>query len=334
MTNQPPIDAVITWVDGNDPAHREKLNAYLKTLGKNIPGSANPTRFRECGELEYCVASILKFAPWVRHIYIVTDNQTPPFLRKPLSPRLEAKIKLVDHTSIFRDYENALPVFCSRSIETVLWRIPDLAERFICFNDDMVLTQPVRSTDFFRNNNLVLRGHWQTFSERTLAYKLKHTALLRRIKHRNPKPQRASHIHMQELSAKACGFDKEFFYIPHQPHPVFKSLLAELFEKHPDWLEFNLSHKLRHPDQLWSFALAAHQALNNGQAVIDNTLSTALIKPQHRHKTGIYLQLRQISHRPGKAFICIQSLDNATEPVQHTIINWLKKTVGPLDTTA
>ena len=74
-----PIDAVVTWVDGADPLHREKLNAYLESIG-HVPEAAHPTRFRETGEFEYCIASMLKFAPWLRKIFILTDNQTPEFM--------------------------------------------------------------------------------------------------------------------------------------------------------------------------------------------------------------------------------------------------------------
>lgn len=34
-------------------------------------------RFRDSEELRYSLRSLVKFAPWIRKIFIVTDNQIP-----------------------------------------------------------------------------------------------------------------------------------------------------------------------------------------------------------------------------------------------------------------
>ncbi|MEL0299803.1 MAG: Stealth CR1 domain-containing protein, partial [Flavobacteriaceae bacterium] len=65
-----PIDAVITWVDGADPEHRQKRDHYRKLAG--IPTAAVPTtQYNQIGELAFVLRSIIQFAPFVRHIYIV-----------------------------------------------------------------------------------------------------------------------------------------------------------------------------------------------------------------------------------------------------------------------
>ena len=43
-----------------------------------------------------------------------------------------------------------LPTFNSNVIELWLHRIPELAEQFVLFNDDMYLIAPVASEDFFQ----------------------------------------------------------------------------------------------------------------------------------------------------------------------------------------
>ena len=61
-----PIDIVITWVDGDDPIHKKKREKYL--AGSNLQqydDIAGTTRYRSVGEIDYCVASILRFAPFV-----------------------------------------------------------------------------------------------------------------------------------------------------------------------------------------------------------------------------------------------------------------------------
>ena len=67
------IDAVITWVDGSEPNFKLKLEENLKN--KKIINR----QYLQANEIHFCVASIIKFAPFVRKIFIVTDNQKPNF---------------------------------------------------------------------------------------------------------------------------------------------------------------------------------------------------------------------------------------------------------------
>lgn len=322
-----PIDAVIAWVDGDDPSHRQRLKAYLSTLGTDLPASSVHTRFRQSGELEYCVASILKNASWVQHLYIVTDNQTPSFIRHGLPDALKDRISLIDHQVVFRGHEEALPVFSCRPIETVLWRIPGLASRFIYFNDDIMITHPVAPEDFFRKEGIVLRGAWKRLSEYTLAYRLKQTRLVRNLRNRN-NVQRAGHTRMQELSAMAIGFDRRYFHIPHQPYNAFRETQERLFAEHPEWFRVNLQYKLRHEKQLWSFGLSTHDALKNKTAIMDNRLSSQLIKAEDSSCIRIKYLLNRVGKDKTRAFICIQGLDNTTPCKQKLILDWLDTHIG------
>ena len=71
------IDAVITWVDGDDPRHREKRSRYGHEKIFEAQDVAGDTRYSSLGEIFWCVASINRFAPWIDRIYIVTDGQDP-----------------------------------------------------------------------------------------------------------------------------------------------------------------------------------------------------------------------------------------------------------------
>ena len=85
----------------------------------------------------------MRYAPWIRHIYIVTDNQIPNWLnlRHP-------RVSMVSHTDIFQN-QSHLPVFSSPAIETHLHRIKGISKRFIYFNDDVFLGANVLPDDFF-----------------------------------------------------------------------------------------------------------------------------------------------------------------------------------------
>ena len=72
-----PIDAVIPWVDGSDPVLSARRASFASGGETGNDESGGPTRYQQIGELRYSVASILRYAPWVRKIFIVTDGQDP-----------------------------------------------------------------------------------------------------------------------------------------------------------------------------------------------------------------------------------------------------------------
>ncbi|MHC8518560.1 stealth family protein [Weissella confusa] len=137
-----PIDIVIPWVNGADPLWIQKKQNFVDVKLDDIQ------RYRDFGTLKYVLRSIEKFAPWVNTIYLVTDNQMPEWLK------INSKIKVVDHSEFIP--KKFLPTFNSNAIELNVWRIKDLSDHFILFNDDTLLTQPVTPNDFFSNEGEVV----------------------------------------------------------------------------------------------------------------------------------------------------------------------------------
>lgn len=138
------IDFVIAWVDGNDEAWQQERDAWrerepVSTLDKWNHSAA---RYRDWGLLRYWFRGVEAYAPYVRRIHFVTCGQQPAWLNTA-----HPKLHLVHH----RDYIPAqyLPTFSSHCIELNLHRIPDLAEHFVYFNDDMFLISHTRERDFF-----------------------------------------------------------------------------------------------------------------------------------------------------------------------------------------
>jgi hypothetical protein len=141
-----PIDAVYTWVDGTDPAWAAKK---ASSLGQSYHAEASSAaRYLSRNELRYSLRSLHAFAPWLRKIFIVTDDQRPPWL-VDADPRIE----LVSHREIFAD-SDWLPTYNSHAIETQLHHIPGIAEHFLYFNDDMFLGRPVAPNAFFLSNGI------------------------------------------------------------------------------------------------------------------------------------------------------------------------------------
>eukprot|EP00981_Chlorochromonas_danica_P004547 scaffold912_cov187-Ochromonas_danica.AAC.25 len=173
------IDVVYTWVNGSDPRWLAKKNYWAEKYSSRFPPSpplnmsaANNTnntnnstdssnnnthdedevmsdnRYRDSEELRYSLRSIVKYAPWVRHIYLVTDNQLPYWLNLETG-----KLTVVSHETIFRNTSH-LPVFSSPAIEANLHNIPGLSDYFIYFNDDVFLGAPALPEDFISLSGL------------------------------------------------------------------------------------------------------------------------------------------------------------------------------------
>ena len=77
-------------------------------------------------QLLYSLRSIELYAPWIRHVFIVTNGQIPYWLDSD-------RVTIITHNDIYPD-KSHLPTFSSPSIETHLHRIPNLSERFIYLN--------------------------------------------------------------------------------------------------------------------------------------------------------------------------------------------------------
>lgn len=320
------IDAVITWVDGNDPAHRRRLDDYLASLGRARPATADPTRFNDDGELGWCLASIVRFAPWFRTIHIVTADQRPALLDALRGTPWESRVRLVDHSDIFAGFERHLPTFNSRSIITMLWRIPGLAERFVYFNDDFFLLRDVAPGDFFRGETVVERGSWRPQAcfrwDKRLARLLGRDA-------REGDDKAGNHV-AQELSARLAGFDREYFRLYHNPFPFRVSTMAAFFAAQPQLLEDNASYRLRSGKQFKAESLDAHLQFAQGRAALDNGLRVVQLKPSEQAGWRLRAKLREADRDPRVAFACVQSLEKSRPEVRAELVRWLDARIGSL----
>lgn len=133
------IDFVVLWVDDSDPVWQEKKAQYT---GIKVKEGNDSARYRDWDTLKYWFRGVEKFAPWVRNVYFVTDDQKPEWLNTD-----HPKLKWVKHTDFIP--HKYLPVFNSNAIEWNLHRIAGLSEKFVFFNDDMFLIDKTCPEDFF-----------------------------------------------------------------------------------------------------------------------------------------------------------------------------------------
>lgn len=314
------LDVVIAWVDGNDVELKRKRHKYL--TGEDASDAVSDTRFASNDEIYYNIASILKYVPFCRHIYIVTDNQQPEFLNEFVAQGLcdTDKIRVVDHREIFAGYEQFLPTFNTRSIESMLWNIQGLSDYFIYLNDDFFFNAEAKIEDFLENDSIVTYGHWKS----CLSYKtkLKYRKFLNR--HFN-KPIQPGHVIGQMLGADILGF-KDFFEIHHYPHCVDRKILSEYLLSHPDLLETQIKYKFRSVEQLNPISLMNHLKIQKKEAVLKPDLTLAYLK-NAESLNDFVSALDQDNIKYG----CIQSLDQLTQSDAEQVKNaMLKKLEGYL----
>ena len=139
------VDLVYLWVDGNDPKWQAKRNAFIGKTNESTPNDCKG-RYANNDELKYSLRSIEMYAPWIRKIFIVTDEQTPEWLNID-----NPKIKIVDHKDIMPT--ECLPCYNSCIIEHYIYRIEGLSEHFLLANDDMFLNKETTYSDFFNAND-------------------------------------------------------------------------------------------------------------------------------------------------------------------------------------
>ncbi|MCT4698890.1 stealth family protein [Tenacibaculum haliotis] len=309
------IDAVLTWVDSSDEVWRNKINQYLdkKIDWKNKKES---TRYNSINEIEISITSILKFANFIKNIYVVTDNQKPVNFDKLKikALALNVNLELIDHKTIFRGYEEYLPTFNSQTIETMLYRIPNLSEHFIYFNDDFFLINKTQSNDFFKNSFPVLRGRWKDFDENVWYQKMLYYRKKKRV---------FSYRHVKEDSAKLIGFDK-YFDINHTPYPLRKSTIEKLFDKKPELLERNLKYKFRHKNQFLLQGIVNHIELKNNSCFLKSDLALF-----YTHRYSWFSILKKVfkSELRGEKvlFLCLQNLENASSIKLKFLLKWIDK---------
>src|SRR5690606_9237076 len=315
-----PIDAVITWVDGNDRTHRKRREQALALAGyrKDEPTNATyETRFANQGEIYYCIASILKYAPFIRRIFIVGDGQTPAHISDFAKSGLSGadKIQIVDHRTIFNGYEGFLPTFNSLTIESMLWRIPGLAETFLYFNDDVFLNAPLSVSDLVSDEGkLVVYGKLRSIYPLTIKHHLRKF----RCRLAGRKIPSAHFKTAQAHSARLLGL-KHYIEIGHVPHIMQRRAFADFFAGDPHVLETQLEPKFRTIDQFSPVGLSNHYEFRCGNIEL---------RPR---SDGGYLKLRDAGQKrlsliaaEQELFGCVQSLDEFSrgdlEAFRHTML--------------
>jgi len=224
-----PVDAVYTWVDGEDPRWQQRQAAALEANGwaGGRPQTTNAPRFICHDELRYSLRSLHYFAPWVRRIFLVTDAQVPDWLDTS-----HPQVTVVDHREIFGD-TGRLPTFNSHAIESRLHHIPGLAEHFLYLNDDVFFGRPQTPDQYFLPNGIA----W--FFPSSMPVDAGSPGS-------EDPPVMCAGKNNREVVARQFGrlLTQK---IKHTPHSLRRSVLAEIERGCPELVRATSGHQFRHP---------------------------------------------------------------------------------------
>ncbi|MFC7794859.1 stealth conserved region 3 domain-containing protein [Streptomyces cinereoruber] len=233
-----PIDAVYTWVNGADVHWLRRKNDVLAAMGMETEDAAtSAARFRDRDELRYSLRSIDMYAPWIRNIYIVSDQQVPDWL-----DLTHPRVRVVDHREIFGD-RGLLPTYNSHAIESQLHHIEGLSEHFLYFNDDVFVGRTLQPSMFFHGNGTakhfmsptsVPMSDVSTEDEFNIAAAKNNRALIR--------------------DSFGQVLANSFL---HAPHPLRKSVLAEIEQRYHQAVMGTAANRLRSHDDV-SVASSLH----------------------------------------------------------------------------
>ena len=311
-----PIDAVISWVDGLDPAHLQKRQIFMGSAPHLFHENAtNPHRWACNGEIYLCLTSLEHNAPWLRKIWIIVDEQSPDLSR--LSAALRAKVHLVDHSDIFANHGAALPTFNSLAIETFMWNIKDISDRFIYFNDDVFLTAPCQKSDFFSPSGPILRGAWADFGA------------LQDDPIRMADPAKFNH-YMQLNAADLCGVPAQrLFRAAHVAHPCLRRTMVHLHSRFESAFRDNARYQMRDIRQF------SPQSLHNHACILQKTGTLHPVKDHYHIYSGqgvgaadgtIPALLQTIKDTPDLKMLCVNDLPQL-EALYPDIRSWLAQAV-------
>ena len=221
-----PVDIVYLWVDGSDPVWRTKRHVAALRLDAaeeqsmalygNVEG-----RFRDNDELRYSLRALERFFPGHGHVYLVTDGQTPPWLRD------SSRLTVINHQELIP--ASRLPTFDSGNIESYIHRIPGLSERYFYLNDDVFFGAPVQLDHWFWPGGIYTA--WSDDLEVAEGPMQPDDNAL----------ENASRLSCDWLSRLPALLEIGYEHTPrtfaHAPRPLLKSLLFRLEDEAPELFE-------------------------------------------------------------------------------------------------
>ncbi len=247
MGNQQ-IDLVLPWVNGSDPLWIAEKNKY------DMEHNISDVRYESWDNLQYIFRGIEKYMPWIHKVFLITWGHLPEWLNISYQ-----KLKVVRHDEYIP--KEFLPTFNSNVIEMNYFRIKELSENFILFNDDLFIIQPIAETYYFQNNlpcEEAVETHFILKADKGMDLQMNYACvnnmvLLNRnfdkqeVIRNNPEKwfNPVYGERMQQNVNLSFWRNFESFVYPHEAMPMKKSVLREIWEREPEALKRASFNKFR-----------------------------------------------------------------------------------------
>lgn len=247
MQNQP-IDIVLPWVNGNDPLWRTEKSKY------DPENKTSDVRYEPWDNLQYVFRGIEKYMPWVRKVFFITWGHLPEWMDVSCE-----KLSVIRHS----DYipSEYLPTFNSNVIEMNYFRIRDLSENYILFNDDLFPLQPIPEEYYFKDNlpcEEAVETHFILKADKGMDLQMNYACVNNMVLlNRHFDKQQVLREHHDKWFHPVYGkrleqnvnlqywHNFESFVYPHEAMPMKKSVLKEIWEKEPEALDRASRNKFR-----------------------------------------------------------------------------------------
>jgi Stealth protein CR2, conserved region 2 len=276
------MDLVMTYVNGSDQAYVNKKGKYITALVQ----AHNPSvRHEDLGEISWAIKSILKYIPWIRTIYVITDSQAVPVS--------DPKVVVIDHTAIIPP--QYLPTFNSDVIESYMHLIPNLSEIFLYDNDDTFHLDHIAQHDIYEP-----RENLETMLKIKSRFNL--NILLNKA---------------TEYSKRLClsgtllldKYPQIELVNNHHTKVLRKSTLGYLEKEHQEWLEPMRLSKFRGDNyiQYLFVALSVDQYLHNNQVSYDFNEVAEVHLGNKKYEEGFFERYKSKKLK----FVCFNSMDSS-----------------------
>lgn len=241
------IDLVLPWVDACDPSWQKTINEYSEN-------SIHLNRYQSWDSLQYIFRGIETCMPWINKVFFVTWGHLPDWLNTSCE-----KLKIIRHDEyIPNEY---LPTFNSNTIEMNYWRIPDLSENYILFNDDLFPLRPIPKEYYFKDGipcEEAVETHFILKADKGLDLQMNYACVnnmvilnrhfdKREVINRN-RDKWFSPIYgnrlQQNINLEYWNNFESFVY-PHEAMPMKKSILKEIWETEPQMLDRASKNRFR-----------------------------------------------------------------------------------------
>lgn len=245
------IDIVLPWVDGSDPKWLSEKRKYQNESVDKAASADN--RFNDWGLLKYWFRAVENCLPWVNKVFFITCGHLPEFLDVNCE-----KLRIVKHS----DYIPAeyLPTFNSNTILMNLFRIEDLSENFILFNDDLFPIDFFPEDYYFSDNMPCDEAIESVFISKGTAMRTTLNMILNdmAIINRNFDKKKCQNSHPEVWFSSNYGEDYlkrnrlmqywnffAGFTNKHMANAYKKSIFEKIWKKEPDYFSCTFKNRFR-----------------------------------------------------------------------------------------